>query len=114
SERVKPDRETINCLRTNRFADPTYVKLKGKPLLLSFGFDGLTDGEWDQVFPREGGAPVYLSEHRRRSAAAGAFDWPVPKEYPASLDRFYKQVKDWPVAMPVAFPRFHDIYQEAS
>jgi hypothetical protein len=111
--RVGHAREEIDWLRQNWFREPAYVTLGGKPLLLSFGRDGLTDREWEQVLADKGDAPVYLSEHRRRGAAAGTFDWPVPKEHPASLERYYEQVKDRPVAMPVAFPRFHDIYGEA-
>lgn len=55
---------------------------------------------------------MYVSEHRRRGSAAGAFDWPVPSDYPASLDRFYQQAAQLKLAIPVAFPRFHDIYAE--
>jgi len=62
---------------------------------------------------RGSGSPIYFSEHHRRPAAAGAFDWPVPKDGLARVDRFEKAAKDWPVAMPAAFPRFHDIYAEA-
>jgi hypothetical protein len=113
ADRVRHVRQEIAWLRQNWFEEPAYVRLGGRPLLLSFGFDGLSDREWERVLTRQGTAPLYLSEHRRRSAAAGAFDWPVPKEYPAGLDRYYEQIKDWPVAMPVAFPRFHDIYAEA-
>jgi hypothetical protein len=113
ADRVQHARGEIAWLQKHWFADPAYVRLGGRPLLLSFGFDGLTDHEWEEVLPRAGDAPVYLSEHRRRSVAAGAFDWPVPKDHPASLERYYQGLKDWPVAMPVAFPRFHDIYAEA-
>jgi hypothetical protein len=73
----------------------------------------LTDREWEQVLPRGKDALVYLSEHRRRSAAAGAFDWPVPGQGLSGLDRFAAASKSWPVRMPCAFPRFHDIYAEA-
>jgi hypothetical protein len=73
----------------------------------------LTDAEWDQVAASVTAMPVYLSEHRRRAAAAGGFDWPVPRDGLSSLDRFYRLAAGWPVAMPVAFPRFHDIYQQA-
>ena len=82
-------------------------------MLLSFGFDGLNDREWEQALSKERNALIYLSEHRRRSAAAGVFDWPVPQQGLTTLDRFYKQAKDWPLALPVAFPGFHDIYAEA-
>ena len=58
-------------------------------------------------------APLYLSEHTRRTAAAGAFDWPVPQVGTKAQDAFYKEAKSWPAAMAVAFPRFHDIYEQA-
>jgi len=112
-ERVRHAQAVLEWLRKNWFADPSYLTLDGRPLLLSFGSSGLTDREWADVLSRGVSGPIYLSEHRRRPAAAGAFDWPVPKEGLASLDRFEKSAKDWPVAMPAAFPRFHDIYREA-
>lgn len=113
ADRVKHARAELEWLRTNWFSSPAYVRIAGRPLLLSFGFDGLTDLEWEAAFANAADAPTYLSEHRRRSVAAGAFDWPVPQDHPASLERFYQSMREWPVAMPVAFPRFHDIYAEA-
>jgi hypothetical protein len=112
ADRVKHSHQELDWLRTNWFADPSYLTLEGRPVLLSFGTSGLTDREWDDVLP-SGPAPVYLSEHRRRPAAAGAFDWPVPKEGLAAVDRFAAASRGWPVRMPAAFPRFHDIYAEA-
>lgn len=112
ADRVRHARGEIAWLRKNWFAEPHYVRLGGKPLLLSFGSDGLTDKEWEEVFRGLAAPPVYVSEHRRRPAASGAFDWPVPKDYPASLDRFSRQAAGLHPAIPVAFPRFHDIYVE--
>ncbi len=112
-DRVKHAKAVLEWLRGNWFAEPSYLMLEGRPVLLSFGYSGLTDREWALALPRGAGGPIYLSEHRRRPAAAGAFDWPVPKEGLARLDQFEKAAKDWPVAMPAAFPRFHDIYREA-
>jgi hypothetical protein len=82
-------------------------------VLLSFGLDGLNDDEWKRVLERTANPPVYLSEHTRRSAAAGAFDWPVPQIGPKAQDAFYNEARRWPAAMAVAFPRFHDIYEQA-
>ena len=113
SERVPHARKELEWLRTHWFGEPVYLKVKGQPVLLSFGQSGLTDREWEEVLHLQSNAPLYLSEHRRRSAAAGAFDWPVPQNVWNKLDSFYNTLKDWPVAMPVAFPRFHDIYSEA-
>ncbi len=83
-------------------------------MLLSFGRDGLTDAEWDQVLAGRNDAPIYLSEHTKRSAAAGAFDWPVPSQGTKAQEAFYKDAVSWPAAMAVAYPRFHDIYEEAN
>ena len=106
-------RQEIAWLQEHWFKSPAYVRRDGRPLLLSFGADGLTDAEWAAVLPSGPDAPLYLSEHRRRPCAVGAFDWPIPSEYPRSLDRFYVERSAWPTAMAVAFPRFHDIYAEA-
>jgi hypothetical protein len=112
-DRVKHAKDMLAWLRRNWFAEPSYLKLDGRPVLLSFGGSGLTDQEWAQVLPKGPEAPTYLSEHRRRTAAAGAFDWPVPKDGLARAERFLKESRAWPVAIPAAFPRFHDIYAEA-
>ena len=112
-DRVKYARDNLRWLRDHWFADPAYLRLDGRPLLLSFGVDGLTDVEWEQALPAGPDAPLYFSEHRRRGVATGAFDWPVPNASVASLDRFYESAKGWPLAIPAVFPRFHDIYGEA-
>ncbi|MGC4045375.1 MAG: glycoside hydrolase family 71/99-like protein [Armatimonas sp.] len=111
-ERVPQARRELDWLRKNWFREPNYVRVQGKPLLLSFGFDGLTDAEWTEVLKDGTDAQIYVSEHNRRTVAQGSFDWPIPKEYPASLDRFEKQRVGQSISIPVAFPRFHDIYAE--
>jgi len=112
ADRVKHARGELDWLRRNWFAEKHYVRLEGRPLLLSFGYDGLTEKEWEGVLGDQTDPPVYVSEHRKRLAAAGAFDWPIPEEYPACLDRFEKIATDLEPSIPVAFPRFHDIYEE--
>ena len=86
-------------------------EIERQPVLLSFGLDGLSDAEWEQVLHSLDSAPLYLSEHRRRSAAEGTFDWPQPQSGLASLETYYQTVKGQAIFMPVAFPRFHDIYK---
>ena len=112
-DRVKYARDNLRWLRDHWFADPAYLRLDGRPCLLSFGVDGLTEVEWEQALLAGPDAPLYFSEHRRRGVATGAFDWPVPNASAASLDRFYESAKEWPLAIPAVFPRFHDIYGEA-
>lgn len=114
--RVQRARADLDWLRKNWFTSPAYLKLDGKPVLLSFGWSGLDESEWEQVLAASASNErplIYVSEHRRRKVAAGTFDWPQPQSWPASLDRYYESVKGSAVFMPVAFPRFHDIYDEA-
>ena len=111
--RVEHARRELEWLRANWFARPSYLKLGGKPVFLSFGRDGLTDSEWDQVLGGWADAPLYLSEHERRRVAAGSFDWPVPQAGLKAQEKFYKEAARWPVGMAVAYPRFHDIYEQA-
>jgi hypothetical protein len=111
--RVEHARRELQWLSTNWFDRRSYLKVAGKPVFLSFGQDGLSESEWSQVLADWSGAVVYLSEHHRRPAAQGAFDWPVPQLGHAVHENFYKAAVRWPVAMAVAYPRFHDIYEQA-
>jgi hypothetical protein len=113
SQKIDHARREIAWLHKTWFREPAYVKLDNRPVLLSFGHDGLTDGEWKRALDGAAVAPLYLSEHTRRTTAAGAFDWPVPKAGTKAQEAFYQEAKRWPAAMAVAFPRFHDIYEEA-
>jgi Glycosyl hydrolase family 99 len=112
-KRVDHARHEISWLAENWFARPSYLKLGGQPVLLSFGQSGLSNSEWQDVVAGLPAKLVYLSEHERRNAAAGAFDWPSPRIGPAAQDEFYKKAARWPVGMAVAYPRFHDIYEQA-
>lgn len=113
SDRIKHAKGEMDWVRENWFSKPAYLKLNGKPVLLSFGSEGLKDDEWEQIFSSKNDAPIYLSEHKRRSAASGTFDWPQPQIGLASLNQYYKSVEAGTISMPVAFPRFNDIYKEA-
>ena len=110
--RVPHARREIDWLRKTWFTESHYVRLGERPLFLSFGTDGLTDEEWARALQGLAAELVYVSEHRKRPVASGAFDWPIPREYPASLDRFATEAARSNPAIPVAFPRFHDIYAE--
>lgn len=113
ADRVSHAASEIQWLSKYWFKSPSYVALDGKPLLLSFGQSGLNEAEWSQCLERVQTPVTYFSQHHRRAAAVGAFDWPVPSDAMKSLDRFYKDAANWPRAMPVAFPRFVDMYAEA-
>lgn len=103
----------INWLAENWFSLDGYVRLDGHPVLLSFGHSGLTGEEWSTCLIKLKNSVKYFSEHQRRTGAVGAFDWPVPSRGVAATEEFSKASREWPEALPVAFPRFMDIYQKA-
>ena len=49
AKRLEHARREIGWLRENWFGKPAYLKIDGQPVLLSFGQDGLSDAEWDDV-----------------------------------------------------------------
>jgi hypothetical protein len=89
--RVEHARREIGWLRANWFSKHSYLKLDGRPVLLSFGRSGLTDTEWEGVLADRADALIYFSEHERRRAAAGAFDWPSPRVGRKAQDSFYEK-----------------------
>ena len=112
-DRVSHAVTEIDWLSKYWFRSPSYVKLDGKPVLLSFGHAGLNDDEWSQCLDRLQVPVAYFSEHSRRDGAAGAFDWPIPSQGLGATERFQQSAADWPHSIPVAFPRFVDVYKEA-
>ena len=113
TDRAAHAAKEIRWLSKYWFKSGAYVKLDGEPLLLSFGQTGLTDEEWSQCLKETEARVTYISQHHRRHVAHGAFDWPVPSDALAKWDQFYRDSQRWPHAIPVAFPRFVDIYAEA-
>jgi len=113
-DRVTHAAKEIEWLEKYWFKSPSYVQLDGKPVLLSFGQTGLTNEEWSECLKRSGVDVCYFSQQQRRRAAIGAFDWPTPTEPLIAFERFHDSSQDWSFAIPVAFPRFVDIYAEAN
>lgn len=103
----------LKWMRKNWFSLDNYLSSNGRPVLLSFGQSGLNDSQWSECLDKLGSAVEYYSLHHRRTAAIGAFDWPIPSQGIAAIDRFRKDSGVWPASIPVAFPRFVDIYSEA-
>jgi hypothetical protein len=113
ADRVSHVAGEIGWLARHWFPLDCHVRIDGRPLLLSFGRAGLDDGEWSRALADVRPAPAYMSQQQRRTAAVGGFDWPLPKEGLAAVDRFEKESQAWPQRIPVAFPRFADIYEQA-
>lgn len=114
--------EVMQWLQTNYFSDPAYLKIDGRPVLLCFGPQFFTASEWTTLFAGLNPKPHFfpLQYHvLPESVRTGEFGWPEPA-YGTSgviprLDAFYSRAASsgWNTFIPAAFPRFHDIYQEA-
>jgi hypothetical protein len=113
-DRVNHAQQEIESLAKHWLPRDNYVRLDGRPVLLSFGQNGLRDEEWTQCLARVKTQVAYFSQHHRRTAASGAFDWPIPKEGLDAIDRFRESARSWPHSIAAAYPRFVDIYAEAN
>ncbi len=71
SDRVAHAAGEIEWLSSHWFPRDSYVRVAGRPVLLSFGQAGLTDVEWSQCLSRVAEPLAYFSEHRRRDGALG-------------------------------------------
>jgi hypothetical protein len=117
-------------LQTNYFADPSYLRQAGRPVLLNFGPQYfLTSSNWEAIFSVLAGTnqPAFFTEDNRLPAGQGAFDWPPMwvSQAPGTggvlsdaalqsyLTGFDQKAAAWPACISSAFPRFHDIYQRA-
>ena len=103
----------INWLSRYWFRSPSYVRFDQRPVLLSFGHDGLSPQDWTRCIERISEPVLYYSQDYRRQGAEGAFNWPSPSEGMAQYDRFLKQSTQWDSLIPVAYPRFDDVYKIA-
>ena len=117
-------------LQTNFFSDPSYLRLKGQPVLLNFGPQHfMVNSNWVDVFSvlAATNQPAFFTEDNRLPVGTGAFSWPpmwmsqtpgtggvlsgaALKSYLAEFDQ---KAGAWPEFISSAFPRFHDIYQRA-
>jgi len=113
NQRVTHATAEINWLADHWFQLDSYVEMDGRPVLLSFGHSGLSDREWTDCLTGLKSPVSYFSEHFRRNGAAGAFDWPVPSKGVQATDAFLRSAKHWTHAIPVAVPRFVDVYKVA-
>ncbi|HLK56916.1 MAG TPA: glycoside hydrolase family 71/99-like protein [Chthonomonadaceae bacterium] len=117
AEAVAHGQALMRWLQANWFADSAYLKQEGRPVFLVFGSGYYQSDQWNQIFSVLPQPPQFFTESYRRTPAVGGFDWPQPGKGTENsfreTERFYTLSKGWPQSIPAAFPRFHDIYQEA-
>jgi hypothetical protein len=110
-------------LQAQWFDDPLYLRQEGRPVLLIFGPESLSDQQWNAVLSALPKRPLVATLHERRTFAAGAFAWPPmwasengvlsPERLRAYWETFASKSKTWELRIAAAFPGFHDVYEQA-
>lgn len=105
----------LRWLKSDWFKRDGYLRWNGKPILMMFGPQFYKDADLDSLF---GSGPALFTLLGKRGPAVGAFGWPEPQvgneKSWAQLSAFYDRAKQWPSSVPVAYPRFEDIYKQAN
>ncbi|MAS96684.1 MAG: hypothetical protein CMO55_26130 [Verrucomicrobiales bacterium] len=116
---VKYQKELFSWMEKTWFADESYWKHEGKPLLLVFGPQHFSSSQWKESlsgFSKE--VSIYGLPHLAEEYdMTGSFAWPPvsggktvsSKEWKSKLDDWY----DSGNCLGVAFPGFNDIYEQA-
>jgi hypothetical protein len=91
-----------------------YLTWKTKPIVMMFGPQYYKEPDLNRLFT----GPISLfTLLGKRGPAVGAFGWPEPQvgndRSWIQLQSFYDRAKAWETSMPVAYPRFLDIYKDA-
>ncbi len=122
--------QTMLYAETNYFSASGYLRWNAEPVLLNFGPQYFkSSSDWDRIFSvlAASNRPAFFTEDNRLEIGAGAFDWPpmwmsqtnggqlVKSQLEAYLNTFEQKASSGPCSAFVssAFPRFHDIYQQA-
>lgn len=116
-EAVAQGQKLLKWMEANWFSTPQYLKLQDRPVLMVFGGGYYQGDQWKQIFAPLHQPPAFFTELGPRPSAVGAFGWPVPaggteKSFEV-LNDFYSRSKAWAQSIPVAYPRFQDIYADA-
>ena len=115
--------EVFQWMAKNWFRDEAYLSLDGKPLLLVFGPQYFEAAQWKEILTGIEPQPrMHVLPHlTSRIEGAGKFGWPPVaggktisrKEWLKYFDQLYFGKEVAKTVVSVAFPGFHDIYNDA-
>jgi hypothetical protein len=109
----------MKWLADHCFNDPAYVTLNGKPVLLVFGPQHFTKEQFDTIRAASRKPPMLfgLPHLSTQTGMDGSFGWPpVAGGREVTRDEwmnYLKELHSKNPAISLAFPAFHDIYNEA-
>jgi hypothetical protein len=120
---VEQARRELTRLEDRWFLRDGYARVDGRPILLVFGPEYLTDGQWDRALDGMASRPAFFTLHQQRGPADGLYAWPpmwaaedgtlTPTRLAEYFDSYMDRAGRASYSIPAAFPGFHDIYAEA-
>ena len=131
TDAVAHAQQTMLYAESNYFTDPSFLRWNNKLVFLNFGPQYFVNSsDWVSIFSvlNATNQPALFTEDNRIAAGAGAFDWPpmwmsqtnngvltdaMLQNYLVNFEQKALKVPVWPGFISSAFPRFHDIYQQA-
>ena len=127
--KIKKDQELsyakkeFQWMEKNFFADPAYLKIKEKPILLIFGPQHFKKDQWTHITSSLSNKPqLFTLPHLKDQINdAGEFGWPpvhggkniTSKVWRQYLQSLYSRSNQNASTIASVFPQFHDIYQQA-
>ena len=116
-------KKEFQWLEQNFFADPAYMKIKEKPILLIFGPQHFKKDQWAHIISGLSNKPhLFTLPHLKDQInGAGEFGWPPvhggkkisPKVWQQYLQNLYAKGRKNESTIASVLPQFHDIYQQA-
>lgn len=115
--------EVLRWVERNWFSRDSYLHLENRPVLLCFGPQYFSPVEWKTVTSAFETDPwIHALPHLANGYGAdGPFGWPPvhggrtlsPAQWRENLEQLYLRARDGEAVVGVAFPGYHDIYEEA-
>ena len=117
NEALSHGQEVLRWMQDHWFVADEYAKIAGRPLLLVFGPQYFKGASWKELFSGLSQPPHFYTLNTLQEGADGVFGWPPvhgdrvvpPAAWRAYLSQLYEQG-----GVGTAFPKFHDIYEEAN
>ena len=116
SQALSHGKEVLRWMENHWFVADEYAKIAGRPLLLIFGPQYFKGASWKELFSGLSQPPYFYTLNSLQEGADGVFGWPPVRDGrvvpPAAWRTYLSQLYEQGV-VGTAFPKFHDIYEEA-